>query len=109
MCGKAKGADYLTPVRPCAFISHMPRTLADTELARWLRAALDERTWGVRTAARKMTPAQPEIARRTLNRILYEGSYPSDTNRALIAAAFDVAVSEVPAAPGPFPRERQAA
>lgn len=87
----------------------MPRPLADTDLARWLRAMLDERDWGIRTAARKMTPGEPEVARRMLNRILYEGSYPSDLNRALIATGFDISVSEVPAAPRPFPRDRTAA
>lgn len=93
----------------CLTTAHMARELADTDLARWLRAALDERSWGVRTLARNMNPDEPEIARRTLNRCLYEGSYPSDTNRDLLAAALGVAVSEVPAAPRPFRRDKAAA
>jgi lambda repressor-like predicted transcriptional regulator len=75
----------------------MARQLAATPLAEWLRAELDERGLGVRTLARKMNPGEPEIPRRMLNRILYEGSYPSEANRDLIAAALDTDPTEVPA------------
>lgn len=74
-----------------------------TPLAEWLRAELDERGWGIRTLARKVNPDEPEVPRRMLNRILYEGSYPSEVNRELIAAALDTDPTEVPALmPGPF-------
>ena len=75
----------------------MARTLASTPLAEWLRAELDERSWGIRTLARKMNADEPEVPRRMLNRILYEGSYPSEANRELIAEALDVDPTEVPA------------
>ena len=74
------------------------RTLAPTPLAEWLRAELDERGWGVRTLARHMNQDEPEIARRALNRYLYEGSNPSEANRDLIAEALDMDPTEVPAA-----------
>lgn len=70
--------------------------LAETALAAWLRQQLDERGWGVRTLARKMNPAESEVARRSLNRYLFEGSYPSETNRQAIADALGVPVDEVP-------------
>ena len=75
----------------------MARTLAATPLAEWLRAELDERGLGVRTLARQMNPDEPEVPRRMLNRILYEGSYPSEANRDLLAEALDVDPTEVPA------------
>lgn len=81
----------------------MGRTLASTPLAEWLRAELDERGMGVRTLARKMKPDEPEVPRRMLNRILYEGSYPSEANRELIAEALGTDPTEVPAlSSGPF-------
>lgn len=80
----------------------MARSLADTPLAEWLRAELDTRGWGVRTLARHMSPEEPEIARRALNRYLYEGSNPSQVNRDLIAAGLGIDPSEVPVAAGPF-------
>ena len=79
------------------------RQLADTELARWLRAEIDDRPgWGIRTLAREMNPQEPEIARRALNRYMYEGSDPSDAYRDRIAEALDVDPSEVPTNVGPF-------
>lgn len=78
------------------------KTPAETPLAQWLDAALKERGWGVRTLARKMNPTEPEVARRALNRYLYAGSNPSEANRELIAAAFEIDAAEVPAEPGPF-------
>lgn len=77
----------------------MARTLASTPLAEWLRAELDEHGLGVRTLARRMNPSEPEVARRALNRYLYEGAYPSEANRDLIAEALDVDATEVPALP----------
>lgn len=92
----------------CAILAHMStrRTteLAPTALARWLSDRLEERNWGVRTLARRMTPADPEVARRALNRYLYEGSFPDEANRALIADALAVDPSEVPTQVGPFRR-----
>lgn len=82
----------------------MGKEIANTELAAWLKGQLDERGWGVRTLARQMNSGEPEVARRLLNRVLYQGSSPSDQNRSLIAAGLDVPVSEVPA-PDPFRRE----
>lgn len=79
------------------------RQLADTPLARWLRAEIDERpNWGIRTLARQMNPDEPEIARRALNRYMYEGADPSDAYRDQIAAALGVDPSEVPTNVGPF-------
>lgn len=72
------------------------RDLADTALARWLRTQLDEQNLGVRTLAKKINPADPEVPRRTLNRILFEGAYPSDTNRAAIASALEIPSEEMP-------------
>jgi hypothetical protein len=84
------------------FTPHMARPLADTPLAEWLRTEIDAREgWGIRTLARRMNPEEPEIARRCLNRVLYEGADPSPANRALIAEGLGVAVAEVPAA-SPF-------
>ena len=80
----------------------MGRTRATTPLAEWLTAALEERGWGVRTLARKMNPAEPEIARRALNRYLFEGSDPNDSYRDSIAEALGVDSSEVPSVDGPF-------
>ena len=80
----------------------MGRTRATTPLADWLTAELAERGWGIRTLARKMNPEEPEIARRALNRYLFEGSNPTEVNREAIAAALDVDPSEVPSADGPF-------
>lgn len=80
----------------------MGRTRATTPLADWLTAELEGRGWGVRTLARKMNPAEPEIARRALNRYLFEGSNPTEANRDMIAAALEVDPSEVPSADGPF-------
>jgi hypothetical protein len=74
------------------------RTTVDTPLAVWLDQQLTTRGWGVRTLARRITPADPEIARRMLNRCLFAGSYPTDEYRALIAAALDMPVAEVPEA-----------
>lgn len=79
------------------------RELASTPLAEWLRAEIDERPgWGIRTLARRMNPAEPEIARRALNRYMYEGSDPTETYRHLIAEALEVDPSEVPTNVGPF-------
>lgn len=85
---------------------HMARALAETDLAQWLDAEIKQRGWGVRTLARHMTdPGEdPEIARRCLNRVLFEGSNPSPENRALIADGLGVPVAEVPD-PTPFQRE----
>jgi transcriptional regulator with XRE-family HTH domain len=81
----------------------MARTIAATPLAEWIREQIDERDgWGIRTLARRMTPQDPEISRRALNRYLYEGSYPSAANLVLLADALGVPVAEVPA-PSPFP------
>lgn len=86
-------------------IPHMGRTLAETPLAEWLQAELDERGWGVRTLARHIAGGDPEVPRRMLNRILFEGSNPSEANRELIAEALDIDPTEVPAAmSGPFRR-----
>lgn len=88
----------------------MPRELADTDLARWLRDQIKARpNWGVRTLARRMNPAEPEVARRCLNRCMYEGSNPSDAYREQIAAALGVAVAEVPQVSRPFRRDKAAA
>lgn len=87
----------------------MGRTLSDTPLALWLRAEIDERPgWGIRTLARRMNPEEPEVARRALNRYLYEGSNPTEANRDLIAEALGVDPSEVPANAGPFPAGKAA-
>lgn len=72
---------------------------ADTDLARWLRAELEERGWGVRTLARHMNPDDVEQARRAVNRYLFSGSHPNPQNRALIARALDVAEDVIPAQP----------
>jgi lambda repressor-like predicted transcriptional regulator len=84
----------------CHTAAHMATTrtkpVADTPLAEWLAAQLDERGWGVRTLARRINPDDSEIPRRTLNRCLYVGSYPSETNRQAIADALGVPVDEVP-------------
>lgn len=74
----------------------MGRTITPTPLAEWLQAELLERKLGVRTLARKMNPDEPEVARRALNRYLFEGANPTEANRDLIAAALDVDPSEVP-------------
>lgn len=74
-------------------------TPAPTPFAQWLRAQLEERDWGVRTLARRMNPAEPEVARRALNHYL-RGSLPTDTYRALIAEGLGVPVAEVPAGAG---------
>lgn len=84
----------------------MARTHAETPLAEWLLRQLEDRGWGVRTLARRMDPdGDGEIARRALNRYLFEGSNPTEANRALIAVALGVDLSEVPATAGPFRRE----
>lgn len=84
----------------------MARAITPTPLAEWIQAQLVERGWGVRTLARHMAPDDPEVARRALNRYLFEGSNPSEANRRLIAEALGVTASEVPAAAtsGPFRR-----
>jgi hypothetical protein len=82
---------------------HMARTLSDTPLSSWLREQIDARQgWGIRTLARRMTPEDPEVSRRALNRYLYEGSYPSEANLVLLANALEIPVSEVPGSPAPF-------
>lgn len=80
----------------------MGRTVAETPLATWLDNELTKRGWGVRTLARKMNVRQPEIARRALNRYIFDGSYPSEENRQAIADGLDVPVAEVPLSPVPF-------
>lgn len=55
-----------------------------------LRAELVRQGLGVRTLARKMDPAQPERARRSLNRWLNEGIKPSPANRVAVAVALGV-------------------
>jgi hypothetical protein len=80
----------------------MGRTVADTALAKWLDDELTKREWGVRTLARRINPDDPEIARRMLNRCLFDGSNPEEGNREAIAAGLNVPVSEVPGVPIPF-------
>lgn len=85
----------------------MARELANTDLAQWLHSQIEGRKaergqYGIRTLAREMNPVEPEIARRCLNRILYEGSEPSPPNKAMLAEALGVAESEVPAIRIPF-------
>lgn len=74
----------------------MGRTTTTTTYGNWLRGQLDERGWGVRTLARRMNSDQPEIARRALNRYLYEGAQPSQANREAIGAALDISPDEMP-------------
>jgi hypothetical protein len=79
------------------------RTIAASPLAAWLDDQLTARGWGVRTVAKLINPAEPEIARRALNRYLFDGSYPQDEKMVkAIADAFAVPVSEVPPSPVPF-------
>jgi hypothetical protein len=94
----------LTPVRPCAITPHMSgRTIASTPLASWLDEQLTARDWGVRTLAKLMNPEEPEVARRALNRYLFDGSYPQDDKTVqAIAASLDLPVAEVPPSPVPF-------
>lgn len=78
----------------------MGRALATTPFAEWLRGEIDKRDgWGIRTLARHMNPRDPEVARRALNRYLYEGAEPSGAYRVLIAEALGVAESGMPDAP----------
>lgn len=87
----------LTPAHMAVPNGSRPRRdLADTELARWLRGQLDEQGLGIRTLAKKMNPADPEVPRRALNRVLYEGAMPSDANRRLIAVGLGVSPEELP-------------
>lgn len=51
---------------------------------------------GVRTLARKINPAHPELPRRALNRYLHEGASPTRAYRELIADALGVTLDEVP-------------
>lgn len=74
---------------------------APPTFAQWLRAQIDERGWGVRTLARRMNPAEPEIARRALNRYLC-GSLPTDTYRQQLADGLGIPVADVPSAAGPL-------
>lgn len=55
-----------------------------------LRTELTRQGLGVRTLARKMDPAKPERARRSLNRWLNEGIAPSPANRVAVAVALGV-------------------
>lgn len=89
----------------CLSCAHMGRTLADTEFAAWLDGQLKDRGWGVRTLARRMAPGMPrvgdpvEVARRALNRYLFDGSYPGDENKALIASSLGVVEADLPDRP----------
>ena len=107
MCVRPKGADDLTYVRSCAYSPHMARPLAQTDLAHWLADQIaakktEQESYGIRTLARAMNPGEPELARRMLNRVLYDGSWPNSAYRKSIADGLGIAVSEVPASPAPF-------
>lgn len=80
----------------------MARPVATTPLAVFLREEIDRRknenggNYGIRTLARKINPSAPEVARRALNRYIFEGARPTLVYRVAIAAALDVPVDEVP-------------
>lgn len=85
------------------------RAIADTEFARWLDTQIEQRKeqdehgrFGVRSLAKIINADEPETARRALNRFLFDGSYPEDDYRKLIAAAFDVEEASLPAREAPF-------
>lgn len=83
----------------CAHVlysAHMGRTVAPTPFAGWLDEQLRSRGWGVRTLARRINQREPEIARRALNRYLFEGAKPTPGYRSSIAAAFEVGDDEMP-------------
>lgn len=69
-----------------------------TPFAAWLKGELDARGWGVRTLARRMDPENVEVARRAVNRVIHEGSRPSDPTRAAIARGLDIPEGDVPTA-----------
>ena len=84
----------------------MGRQLAETDFAVWLDAQIKNRpNWGVRTVARHMAEQMPaagdpvEVARRALNRYLFEGAYPNPENKALIASALGVEEADLPGRP----------
>lgn len=91
----ARGID--TWALMCHSFAHMPRTIASTDLAEWLNDQLEQHGLGVRTLAKRINPGEPEVARRMLNRCLFDGSYPSEENRRAIAVALEIPVAEVPA------------
>ena len=70
-------------------------TVASTPFSEWLRGQLEERGWGVRTLARRIDPARPEIPRRALNRYL-NGSLPTEANRIGLARGLGIDVADVP-------------
>lgn len=69
-----------------------------TPFAGWLKGELDARGWGVRTLAKRMDPANVEVARRAVNRIIHEGSLPSDPTCAALARGLDIPERDVPEA-----------
>lgn len=74
----------------------MARTLVvDLTFAKWLRAELDVRGWGVRTLARTIDSDNPEVPRRALNRFM-RGSMPSEPYAVSIAEAFGVSRDALP-------------
>lgn len=85
-----------------------PLPAIDLTFAEWLREQLDQRGWGIRTLARKMSTEQPEIPRRALNRYM-RGSLPTEAYAIAIAEALGVDRAEMPLteAPlgGPFRRD----
>lgn len=82
------------------------RTITPTPFAVWLNDQLDQRGWGVRTLAKKINADQPEVARRALNRYLFESGRPTTHYREAIADAFEISTDEVPGGDrAPFPAE----
>jgi hypothetical protein len=65
------------------------------EFADWLRKELKTRGWGVRTLARTINPANPEIPRRAINHYM-RGSRPTEPYAVAIADAFGLDRSQVP-------------
>lgn len=78
----------------------MGRAVAPTRFAGWLDEQLAAREMGVRTLAKEINRRHRgvaiEVARRALNRYLFDGALPTNSYRILIAEALGVDESELP-------------